>query len=208
MASHPKLPASGGITWSNPDLPRFTGRNSGFTLLETSVYVALVFLLGTPLIQVMLASTRATQENDAITRVEERNRTAFTRIEKEVRKSMGGSLAISNNSQTLTITSTNGFDGSAPIPGDQITFTFRGFNGETVNGADDNGNGVADEGELVRTNLSTGEATVINAGFDLTSTNFALTGTGVTVTLTSFASIDRRYGTFSVSRSVTIYPRN
>jgi len=208
MASHPNLPASGGITWSNPHLQRFTGRNSGFTLLETSVYVALVFLLGTPLIQVMLASTRATQENDALTRVEERNRAAFTRIESEVRKSMGGSLAISNNSQTLTIMSTNGFDGTAPIPGDQITFTFRGFNGETVNGADDNGNGVADEGELVRTNLSTGEATVINAGFDLTSTNFALTGTGVTVTLTSFASIDRRYGTFSVSRSVTIYPRN
>ncbi len=208
IATRP-LDNSGPCRRESPDVScHFRVRNTGFTLLEVAIYIALLLILGAPLVTLVLTSARATAENSTIANVEERNRTAIFRIEKELRKSMSGSPVVGGSGTTLTFTSTAGFDGTGPTAGPLIRFYFRASQDETVNGVDDNLNGIADEGELVWSDLSTGAETVISSAVDMNGSGFVMDGTGVTITLASFGSLDRRYGSFSVSRNLTVYPRN
>ena len=208
MSHRPISTWHGRFTRSLEGTGRQPMRQEGFTLLEIAVYLTLLLVLGAPFLSIALLSARSTSENDTMTRVEERNRTAVFRIEKEVRKGISGTLAVSNGGLTLTFTSAAGFDGTSVTPGPQIRFTLRTSTGETLNGADDNQNGTADEGELVRTDLSTGVQTALTGSIDIASSGFVMAGQGVNVTVANFGSLDRRYGTFSASRSLTVYARN
>jgi hypothetical protein len=181
---------------------------AGFSLLEVAIYLLLLVMIGAPILAAVLTSSRATKENDAFCKVEERNRTVLTRLEREVRTCISGTPAVSNSGRTLTFTSAAGFSGTGPINGPVISFTFQTTSAESLNGADDDGNGLVDDGELVRNNLGTGESVTISGGIDLANTGFALSGSGVTISVGSFGSLDRRYGTYSALKSVTVYPRN
>jgi len=183
-------------------------RKAGFTLLEIAIYSALLVVIGAPIVSAVLTSTRTTTENDTFNRITERNRTALSRLEREVRTCLTGSLVVGGSGGTLTMTPAVGFDGTAVIAGPAITCQFQLTSGETANGQDDDGNGLIDEGELVRTDSGTGAQIVITGGIDLVNSGFVLTGTGVTVTVASVGSLDRRYGTYTVTRSSTMFPRN
>jgi len=191
------------------DTERQVERSSGgFTLLEVAIYCAVLITVGAPLVSVVLTSSRATVENDTVARVEERNRVALFRIEKEIRRGLSGTFVIGNGGSSLTFTPTVGFDGTSIITGTNIQFTFRLDSGETLNGADDDSDGAIDEGELVRTDVATGTELIISGAIDVANSVFALNGSGVDVTVATTGSVDRRYGTFDVSRSLTVYPRN
>ena len=86
-------------------------RARGFTLTEVTIYVAVLAVVGLSLVSVVLASTRSASDHDIAAKVEERNRTAVTRIEREFRQAITGTAAISNFGRTLTFTSAAGFDG-------------------------------------------------------------------------------------------------
>jgi hypothetical protein len=187
------------------------GRRSeplGFTLLEVSIYATLLILLGTPLISVILVSTRSTVENDTINRVNERNRAVLVRIETDVRESIKGSPVVADFGKSLTVTSVTGFDGTSPIPGPALRYTFQAAPGESLNGVDDNGNGLADEGQVIYTNMTTGETIIISSGVDVFGSSFALSGNSVNINLTSFGTIPPRNDVFGVTRSVLASPRN
>jgi len=187
---------------------RQTQETGGFSLLEVAIYLLVMAIIGGPILAAVLTSSRATKESDTFCKVEERNRAVLTRLEREVRTCISGTLAVSNSGWTLTFTSAAGFDGTSAIHGPVITFTLQAAAGETVNGADDDGDQLIDDGELVRTNLATGEAVTISGGIDLANSTFALSGTGVTLSIGSFGSLDRRFGTYSALKSVTVFPRN
>jgi type II secretory pathway pseudopilin PulG len=178
-----------------------------FTLLEVAMYIAVLSLLGIPLISIMLASTRSTAENDVFCKVEERNRTAHFRIENEFRKGMAATVTLANFGKDLIFTSTWGFDGTSAVAGPNIRFSFTVDAGETLNGADDDGDGLIDEGSLVRRDESTGNQTTICGGINVAGSSFALNGTGVTITVASFGTLPAG-GNFSLLKSTTIYARN
>ena len=180
----------------------------GFTLLEVSIYATLLILLGTPLVSVILVSTRSTTENDTINRVNERNRAVLVRIETDVRECIRGSPVVADFGKSLTVTSVAGFDGTNPIPGPAIRYTFQPSPGESLNGADDNGNGLADDGQGIWSNVATGETIIIASGIDVLSSSFSLNGSAVNINLTSFGSMPPRNDVFGVTRSVMSSPRN
>ena len=182
-------------------------RRAGFTLLEVSVYITIVLILGAPLTSIFLVSTRSTQDNDTFNKVKERNRTALFRVETEFRKSIGGTATIIDYGRGLTFTSTAGFDGTTAIPGPTISYTFQMDPAEAWDGMDNNGNGLADEGRLVRRNATTGEEVVICSQINVSNSGFWLMSEGLYIWLTSFAPLSQG-GVYSVSRYMTIYPRN
>src|SRR3989442_4059212 len=96
----------------------------GFTLLEIAIYIVVLALLGIPLVSIMLASTRSTSENDTFSKVEERNRLALFRIEKEFRKGMTGTITLANSGRDLIFTSTSGFDRTSAVARPRIPFLF------------------------------------------------------------------------------------
>jgi hypothetical protein len=181
-------------------------RRAGLSLIEVTLYTTLLALVGAPLVTMALASARATTENDVFNKVEERNRTALYRVERELRRGLSGTAVVSDFGRTLAFTSAAGFDGTASIPGPQVTFRFVIANGETANGLDDNGNGVADEGQLERSD-TTGASHIVCGDIDLASSGFAMNGLGVTITAATFGSL-RGADTFSLAKTMTVYPRN
>ncbi len=124
-----------------------------------------------------------------------------------MRRSIGSSVSVQDSGRTLVLTVPGGFDGTSILPGDTFRFELRLVPGETYNGLDDNGNGLVDEGELVRTNVSTGQELLLSRGIDLNGSGFAQSGTGFRITVANFGS--GQAGTpLRVSKSVTVYPRN
>ena len=83
-----------------------------------------------------------------------------------------GQPTFSNGGKTLQFTSTNGFDGTAPVAGPVIRYEIRLAPGESLNGLDDNGNGLIDESILVRVNTSIGEEVVLSSGINTSSSSF------------------------------------
>lgn len=179
---------------------------SGFTLTEFMIYIAVLAVVGMALVSVVLASTRSTEEHDTVVKVEERNRTAVIRVEREIRRSMSGTAVISGFGRTITFVAASGFDGTLVIPGETVTFTFELANGEASNGVDDNGNGMADEGQLRRSD-STGTSHLICGGIDVQNSGFALNGTGITITVSSYGAL-RQGDPFRLSKTTSVFPRN
>jgi type II secretory pathway pseudopilin PulG len=181
-------------------------RREGFTLLEIAIYMVVLLLIGIPLVSILLASTRSTSENDTFCKVEERNRMAVFRIEKELRKGMTGTAIIVNAGKDLVFTSST-FNGTSVVAGPNTRFFFTVAAGETLNGADDDGDGLVDEGSLVRRDESTGAQVTICGNIDVAGSSFALAGTGVTITVASFGALPAG-GNFSLTKSMTVYARN
>lgn len=176
-------------------------------MLEVALYAALILLIGGPLVSIVLVSTRSTKENDTVNAVTERNRTVLLRVEKDLRRSIASTASVADLGRALVFTTPAGFDGAAIVPGESVRVELRPSAGETFNGKDDDGDGLVDDGDLVRRNASTGQETLLAQGVDLNTSLFSEVGTGFTLQLTSFGSVPGGRP-FSVSKSVTVYPRN
>ena len=179
----PNCPDRGRIPGASSSSSGAKFRESGFTLLELSIYVTILVILGSPFVTLVLTSTRATSENDAVNKVEAENRKSLFRVEKELKRAIATSVVVGDSGLSLSFTPPTGFDGTGAIAGQQIRFLFRVRSGETLNGIDDNQNGVADEGELVRRNMASGEEVIIATGFDLGSSGFSQSGNTITISV-------------------------
>jgi type II secretory pathway pseudopilin PulG len=178
----------------------------GFTLIETCIYLAVLVIVGTSLMSVVLASSRSASAHDTMANVVERNRTVLQRIEREYRKSVAGTTVLDGTGKTLSFLSTAGFDGAATISGPTVTFTFELAAGESLNGADDNGNGLPDEGDIRRTDSGGGDV-VICGDVDVQNSGFTVNDDGVTIAITTYGSM-RTGNPFRVTKSLSVFPRN
>ena len=178
----------------------------GFTLTETCIYLAVLAIVGTCLVSVVLASSRSASAHDTMSNVVERNRTTLQRIEREFRKSMTGTSVVGGTGKALSFTATAGFDGAATISGPTVTFTFELAAGESLNGADDNGNGLPDEGRLRRTD-SVGGDVVICGEVDVQNSGFTVNDTGITIAITTYGSM-LTGNPFRVTKTLDVFPRN
>lgn len=179
----------------------------GLTLLEVALYAAVLVAIGAPLVSAVLVSTRSTREVDTVNAITERNRTIVLRIEKEVRRAIGSTVSVEDLGKSLALTPPAGFDGASVVPGAPMRFELRPAPGESVNGVDDDGNGLVDEGELFQKDVATGAESLLARGIDLDASSFSRTSSGFTITLTNFGGGEG--GTpFRISKTVTVYPRN
>ena len=85
---------------------------------------------------------------------------------------------------------------------------------EQNNKADDNGNGLIEEGQLVQTDVATGDTVDLGGDLDLSLTQFVWDGSSMTITFASsyHRSEGYSYGgataTEEISRTWNITPRN
>ena len=179
---------------TRPLRTRPTRRDSGFTILELTVYAALAGLLSAPLVSAMLVGTRASTDTDQHAWMQERNRSTLHKVTKDIRNSIGSTLVIDTAANTMTFSLPDGFDGVNVIVGPTIQYEFR-----TVAGAD--------WGELVRIDFRTGEERSVSGGIDIANSQFAPEDDGVRVTLVH--AVDPNDPTaVNVRSSVASFPRN
>jgi hypothetical protein len=187
---------------------RGPGDQRGLTLVEGVIYLALTIIITIPMIVVTLGISRSSSEGSTLVRVQERNRSAFTKVLDEIRYSIRGMAVVSGTGKVLRFTKQKGYDGVGPIPGSTITYEMRLSAGEIQNGADDDGDGLVDEGSLVRLDSAVaGEAVVVDT-LDCSASSFATHGNQVAVTLTSAGAVLGRRTTGSVLLSATVTPLN
>jgi type II secretory pathway pseudopilin PulG len=188
--------------------PGETDGRRGVSLLEVMIYVTVMAILGIPLAMVTVSVSRSSAEGDMLSKILERNRSSLQRIISEYRNSLRGTTAVSNGGKTLQFTTTGGFNGTAPVAGPIIRYEIRLAPGETVNGLDDNRNGLIDESILVRVNPSINEEVVLSSGLNTAGSSFAAAGAGVTINLTTSGHTSGATATTDAQRSITVYPRN
>ncbi len=100
------------------------------------------------------------------------------------------------------------FDGNEIVPGPRITYELKLAPGEQMNGDDDNGNGLIDEGQLIRYDPEEPEGNPICHGIDLAASRFELNGTAVDVTLAVSGFLPHDKSPHTTVRSLKICPRN
>lgn len=185
-------------------------RQRGLTLIEILIYLGILLILLTPLTSVTVFSIRATSENDTMNKVAERNRAALNRVSAELRLALSATVAVAADNKSVTVTLADGFDGVNLIPGPRIRFEVGIVADEQPNGVDDNGNGLADEGELRRVDVATSAVQTICQGLDLAQSSFQQNGASIIVTIANAGRMARNQdGTPHVlTRSLTVTPRN
>jgi hypothetical protein len=183
-------------------------RRRGLTLVEVLVYLALTTIITVPLLVTTLASSRSSSEGLTLVRVLERNRSAFNRVTEEFRYSIAGTAVISGGGKTLQFTKQKGYDGTSPIPGSSISFEIRLDPKETLNGKDDDQDGLIDEGLLVRVDKSTGKEIVLTQTLNYAASSFAANGNRVSISLTSMGEANGKNTTGDLQLSATVTPLN
>ena len=180
---------------------RSTSRTAGLTLLELTIYVALVAVLSVPLISIVLVSTRSVAEADAVTRLHERNRTTLFQLRREIRLALRDTLDVDVGG-TLRFTLPGEYDGVGPVPGDRIAYSFE-------KRPDFPAYGNVLPGRLVRSNESSGESRVVTSELDLARSSFVRDGDTLHIELTHAKKADDADAAlFSIVRSLKVRPRN
>ncbi len=183
-------------------------RHSGLTLLEVLVYTGLMVVIGGPLISVVLVSSRGVAENSTMHQVAERNLISLYRVTQEVRIGLSNSVVVGNGGKSLTFTRPDSFDGTNIVPGPSIRYEFLLSPDELANAADDNGNGLVDEGRLLRTNLTTGEVVSLCENLDPAQSIFTWDTATVTMTVANIGRLSSANSFFGITRSLAMVPRN
>ena len=180
----------------------------GATLVEVAVYLAVTGIIIGPMAFMVIAATRSTAEGDVITRSLERNRSCLDRLKADFRRCLTGTITVTDVDKTLTFTLTGGFDGTSASVGNIIRYEIQDDPDDAVNGSDDDGNGLVDEKNLVRINQTTGETLVLAANVDGAASGFAINGTGVRATFSTFGWAKGSSLTTEVTQTVVVFPRN
>ncbi len=183
-------------------------RQIGLTLLEVIVYVGLIAVIGGPLVSVVLVSSRGVAEHSTMHQVAERNLVSVYRLTQEVRTALNGSVAVTNVGKTLTFDLPDSFDGVAVVPGDTIRYDLQLSPEELANAVDDNGNGLVDEGRVLRTNVTQSEIVLLCENLDPNVSLFSWDGTTVTMTIANVGSLSSINTVFGITRSLAMVPRN
>ncbi len=183
-------------------------RESGVSLVEVMVYVALIVILGGPIAFTVLTSTRSTADHDAFNKIAERNRVARFRFAQDGRNAELSSITVTNGGTNVVFTFPDQLVGGAFVAGDMIRYEFSLVPGEQSNGIDDNGNGLADEGRLRRINLTQNEVVGVCEGLDLTNSGFALNGNRLSITVTTQGVMGSDKNAHGVTRTTDVRPRN
>lgn len=172
------------------------------------VYVVISVGLGVPLVSAVLTSTRAVTEGNAFNRFAERNRVMLSRVAREIRAAIAARTTVGTGGSTLTITRAAGVNGTEVLQGPDVRFELVPTLGESVNGLDDNGDGLVDEGRLVRRDLASGDVAIVASEISLENSTFALNGRAVHVALTKFGRLGLAGDPIMVCSSITVRPRN
>jgi hypothetical protein len=192
--------------------PRLTRRGPerrlGLSLLEVSIYVGLLAVIMVPIGVVTTSFTRMNSEAHMLSQILERNRTCFQRLSEDIKPAIATGTTITNGGKTLLLEEPAVFSGAAPVAGGMIQYDLQAAADDPANALDDNGNGVADEFSLIRTNLLTGDAVVVASNLEGTGSQFVASGTGIQVTVVTMGKAHGATETTMITKSQVFFPKN
>ncbi|MGE4158860.1 MAG: PilW family protein [Planctomycetota bacterium] len=128
-------------------------KNSGFSLLEVMIAMALLSMLSAGLYTFLLVSENALRENDSLAQLESETLTAIEKICNDLLKCTDNAASgwtLTPSSFAADIIDGYDYDTSSNTYGDTVAWSLAYSDGETNNGADDNGNNLVDEMTLTR----------------------------------------------------------
>jgi prepilin-type N-terminal cleavage/methylation domain-containing protein len=134
---------------------RHHASRAGFTLIEMTITAALLVVLAGSVATVCLRGDQACRATNVEVAVDAKARRALDRIAAEL-TSVGAGMLVPNptsqfGSDSLKFQSPTDFVAGAVVWGTQSRIAFEYETGENNDGADNNGNGLVDEGRVVLT---------------------------------------------------------
>jgi prepilin-type N-terminal cleavage/methylation domain-containing protein len=133
----------------------------GVTLVEMMVVVAITAMIAIAIAQSMVQGSKAFDKETNRSHLDILAHTVLERMTSELKNGIQSSLSIGANPASWIAFQTN--VGYGVSPGGPIRFDLVMKGGETLNGADDNGDGRVDEGNIVITDPSKNPPTRIIA---------------------------------------------
>ena len=155
-------------------------RNGGYTLLEIVMGMAIVFLVMQGIFNVMFHWENLFTEQVRQFTVDQSAERILGRLANEIRASDPTTITptVLANSSTIRFQRVTGFSGGSAQLGAPVTFAFSLAPGETANGADQDGNGLADDGFIT---MQEGTAAPVQLAANILGLRFTSTATGLTV---------------------------
>jgi len=159
---------------------RLRPRNRGFTLIEIVIAMALAFLVMTGVFNVMFHWENLFTEQVRQFTVDQSAEKILQRLANEIRAADPATITptVLSNSSSIRFQRVTGFSGGAVQLGTPVTFGFSLAPGETANGVDQDGNGLADDGFLT---MQEGTGAPIQLAANVLGLRFTSTATGVTM---------------------------
>jgi hypothetical protein len=154
--------------------------DSGYTLIEVVMGVALAFLVMQGVFNVMFHWENLFTEQVRQFTLDQSAERILRRLADEVRAADPTTISptVLSNSSTIQFQRVTGFSGGSAQLGTTVRFGFSLAPGETANGVDQNGNGLADDGFIT---MQEGTATPIQLAGNVLGLRFTSTATGVTI---------------------------
>jgi prepilin-type N-terminal cleavage/methylation domain-containing protein len=143
-------------------------RQAGFSLLEVMIVTVILIVVLTAVFQVISTGMNTYNTSSALTEIQGQARRVLDRVARELQPA--GLATISPTppatgtpgTHTITFQQNVGYSGSAITWGDVTTIAFAYMAGETNDGADNNNNGLVDEGVVRMTVTPTAGAPLVN----------------------------------------------
>ena len=125
----------------------------GFTLIEVVISAGILAIMMVVVYALLASSTRSFQQQSVQVWLDGNARDQCDRISRELLDAGRSTLfpLNPNNSTTLSFQRVTGFTGGALVYGPVIQYSWVLDPAETDNGVDDDGDGLVDEGRLIRT---------------------------------------------------------
>ena len=159
---------------------RLSSRKRGYTLLEIVMGMALAFLVMQGVFNVMFHWENLFTEQVRQFTVDQTAEKILQRLANEIRAAEPTTITptVLSNSSSIRFQRVTGFAGGSVQLGVPVTFGFSLAAGETANGQDENGNGLADDGFIT---MQEGTAAPIQLAANVLGLRFTSTATGLTM---------------------------
>ena len=130
-----------------------SGQQAGFTMLELVIAGTIMTVLLGAITSVVTGTLRGFPDQMAHATVRQTAGRTISRLGTPIMEASPATLSpvILVNSPTVSFQRVEGFVGTAPILSAVNTLSFSVDNGETLNGRDDDGDGIIDEGSVLHT---------------------------------------------------------
>jgi len=174
-------------------------RETGLTLLELAIYVALLALLTVSILAVNVSMGRMSSEGSMLDRVLERNRIAFQRLEDDFRNSISGTALISNSGKTLRFVRHGGFNGTSTVSGDVLRYDVVSVPNGAANGL---------ESALIRVNETKSQTVTLATGLEAGACSFTQSASAVNVTLSTVGKTSNSPVRTRMIRTLVLAPMN
>lgn len=165
-----------------------SSRQAGFSLIEVMIVAVIMTIVVGGVMEMLLSGMQTYNIGSNLVDVQNQARRIIDRVSKEIQAAGIDTISPtppatgSEGTHTITFQPCTGYSGGSIQWGNVTTIAFEYAEGETDDGADNNNNGIADDGKVTLT-VSGGDTTVLGRWVKEDGLSFHLDGRLLTITV-------------------------